>query len=811
MRKKLLSLAVAVASGVFMSMNTHAANVIPYLPPLQSFGGSSVDLSTFVPSAGDYTLQVEGVIGTPISVGNGAYTYTPASNAIVRFSQKNGIVYVYEGNLYKTFLTVTPPADSNFGTITDANPFTNNLLQNASFETTGSLVGGTNYNFGSPWVTNATVASSGGIRIGTNASAVNGTYVCIWRGSGNDTYFSQPVTVKPNTYYKVVARQVAGANATAYFNFGLGATAGALDYGSNKLLLGNGLNGTYSAVFSSSPAATSAYFTVKNTNPSTSSSGTDPLTQLDYVALVEGPSAAGITGASTATYLSGTAYAPENGSIDFAGGDSYYMNTSFGTNLDMEQNSGGTLPGWTTARNVGNGWGTKSITNTTLTSKSTEVWRATSTAVDTRSSLQTITGLPNGTYKVEAAVWAVDQNATANTNTGTVSLFAGSKSTNVTIYDYESQTAQTEAAALGSALVYTLTDVAVADNSLTLGVKDNLSNANWIGFDNVKIYYTGPLLEPALAVSPTSLSFGSTSLTKTFTVSGANLTSGVTLTAPAGITLDKTSLTVTEANAGATTITATFDNATNITGGSITATSGSLTQTIAVTASADGACFVSHQPTKTNLIPDPFLNSISGFGGWGNKAVVHGAEAYCGEAAVKFSAITNAWPDGAALDVPTVAWQPNHVYKVYAKIKAVDGTFAFFAKGADPDVAIAVPMSTTGDWESFEAEFTTGPAATSNFFSFNNVDNASTGKIAYIDNWELYDMGATSSIGNTVGKPFQVIPGKAELTILSEDATAVSIYSITGQLVKKVNVSGSITIALPQGFYIVNGVKALVK
>ncbi len=477
--------------------------------------------------------------------------------------------------------------------------------------------------------------------------------------------------------------------------------------------------------------------------------------------------------------------------------DPVEVTSYYGSNLDFEEvqlDKQQTIPGWTKTGSANSEFCTRNDAGSLGGFKSGNVYFQywASDLPDYQLS-QTLTGLTNGQYMVIAGA----SNSSAN-NDGFY-LFAGTNQTTI-----------------GSEAGDYQVNANVVDGTLTFGVKavgsivNAAGTAEWTQADNFRLYYTGPVTEPTLAVSSTSLVFGSSALTKTFTVSGAYLTANTILTPPAGITLDKTSLTTAEVSAVAT-VTATFDNATNITAGTITVTSGTLTQNISVTASADAACYVSHQPTNTNLIPDPYLNDISGFGGWGKKSVVHGAEAYCGEAAVKFDATTNGYPDGAALDVSSVAWQPNHTYKVYAKVKAVDGTFAFYAKGTDPDAAIAIPQSTSGDWEDFEAEFTTGAAAATNFFSFNNVDNGSTGKVAYIDNWELYDMGATSSVATKLSKPFQVLSGKGQLTIQSEDAKSVSVYSITGQLVKKVNVSGSKTIALPQGFYLVNGVKALVK
>ncbi len=139
-----------IAIFIFAITSVGNAAVIPYLPPLQNFGGTSVDLATFFPTTSDYTLEVQATAGTQISVAGGVYTYTPEATGVVRFSQKAGKVHVYEGNVYKT--TLTPVWNTTYPVIADVTVDSdpNNLLLNSSFETAGTLVGGTNYNLGSP-------------------------------------------------------------------------------------------------------------------------------------------------------------------------------------------------------------------------------------------------------------------------------------------------------------------------------------------------------------------------------------------------------------------------------------------------------------------------------------------------------------------------------------------------------------------------------------------------------------------------------------------------------------------------------------
>jgi len=105
MKKNLHYLRSFLMLFVLMQVFSVQATVVPYLPALQNFGGSTADLATFLPNNGSYTLEVQGTVGVEISVANGVYNYTPTTNGVVRFSQKNGKVLVYEGNVYKTTLT----------------------------------------------------------------------------------------------------------------------------------------------------------------------------------------------------------------------------------------------------------------------------------------------------------------------------------------------------------------------------------------------------------------------------------------------------------------------------------------------------------------------------------------------------------------------------------------------------------------------------------------------------------------------------------------------------------------------------------
>ncbi|MDD5184414.1 MAG: T9SS type A sorting domain-containing protein [Paludibacter sp.] len=322
--------------------------------------------------------------------------------------------------------------------------------------------------------------------------------------------------------------------------------------------------------------------------------------------------------------------------------------------------------------------------------------------------------------------------------------------------------------------------------------------------DNFEVYpYTAPTLSTSISV----ISFEGTT-SASFTVTGLNQTSAVTLTAPAGVTLSTYSI---PANPSAVSVTVTYDGTTTL-ADTIRLTSGTATAKIAVK-SFSSACFTPLAPAGTNMIPDPYLNSISGFGGWGYKATVTGTEAYCGMSSVKFTALTNGWPDGAALDVSNITWTANQTYRFRAMVNATDGSVAFLAKNADPDFLLVVPQST--GWVQIDQTFTTGTNPTSGFFTFNNVDGSATGKIAYIDNYELWPVSPATAVKKVSGlsKPNIYIKGNAIVADFNLDLSSkveISVFNAQGMLLNKIigtfnggKNSEKVAVNLTSGLYLV--------
>ena len=330
------------------------------------------------------------------------------------------------------------------------------------------------------------------------------------------------------------------------------------------------------------------------------------------------------------------------------------------------------------------------------------------------------------------------------------------------------------------------------------------NNATDIRLDNFEIFqYTAPVL----TATTSTISFEGGATSASFTVSGTNLTDAVTLTAPVGITLSTYSM---PKNPAATSITVTYDGST-VLNDTIRLTSSGITVKIAVKSSD---CFHPLYKNLTNMIPDPYLNDLTGFGGWGYKALVTGNEVYCGLSCVKFTATTNTWPDGAALNVTDIAWTPNSTYRLRAVVKTVDGSCAFLAKNTNPDFLKVIPQS-GNNWVVVDTTFTTGSTPSSGFLTFNNVDGTGTnGKIAYIDNYELYNITSLTAL-KTVGIENQNIYFQGNSLVVDFELelpaeVEISVFNAQGMLLQKISGSYNsgknhkvIDVTLSSGIYFV--------
>ena len=334
------------------------------------------------------------------------------------------------------------------------------MLANPSFETCGDKIKNDKYKFGDPWISNVTPAENG-IRIGKNSKCKSGSMVLVWRGTKNSNYISQNLSskIKPNTLYKIALSQVDGGNATADFNVGFGTAKGELDLVSSKVRLGNGLNGKKYVEITTPPTIEGdVYFTFKNTSTNTASSGTDPVTQLDWISVAESLSS---TGATSAVYADNVAYAPEEIG-DYTSGAIYteaIENPSFETN---------NLSPWLSSKIGDTGVKLNSNSNYTINNADGKYIFNTWTGDNSEKYIkQTLTDLPRGYYTVTALV--------ASDAGNTIKIYAGDK--------YIVAQASSEGKSVG--VEYSTPKVRVVDGTLEIGA----TSTSWYKMDNFRLTY----------------------------------------------------------------------------------------------------------------------------------------------------------------------------------------------------------------------------------------------------------------------------------------------------------------------------------
>lgn len=378
----------------------------------------------------------------------------------------------------------------------------------------------------------------------------------------------------------------------------------------------------------------------------------------------------------------------------------YLLNPSFESATSVST----TIESWTNLNNV-----FQSQSNTSFGKKDgtwyAEKWQGSGNLTNLKLS-QHVASIPNGFYVLKAAAFT-------NNNYGGAYVFANNDSTQVfSTNDYS--------------VIFEVTA-----GTLDFGFKV-VKSSNWVACDNFRLYSLES--NPYMEVNVASLSFDVAKKVKSFFVKGVNLTSDLTLTAPAGITLSKTTLTIAEVKAGAT-VTATYDGATTITEGVISLASGTLNQSILVTASAaDAACYQPLYNDRPNIVSDPLLTDLVNFGGWGSKSIVTDY-VYCGATSGK---ITD--PSGGSIDVGlTNKLKPNTNYRIKVMV-STNGT-GEAQIGIDGATATLIEnkfSTAAGEWIALDFGFTT-QATLGNINMYINNYSLTSSEV-YIDNWEMYEL-----------------------------------------------------------------------
>ncbi len=323
-----------------LQMQDDSNNGYPYSPDLpesQNFGCVNiVDLDYFTPSLSDFTLEIQAT-GAPILIGNGYINYVPANSGIVRFAQKGDKIYVYENGNYKT--TLTPNVSMNFPDILSAANNSSaktgiyderNLFLNPGFETVASYISGYDpvtrpadtRSKAADWYTLDSYYGSGSR---ANNLTVNSGYAsmrslaegdCAFMlhgyGAGNEgmSLWQKLEGMLPNTAYKVSFRHLshkdtspAGAGYTVRLGGYFSNYFAEYNYTSPTEGFGNYKDVSFSFVTPANLPA-SVYFFISRTSTC--------IAHFDRMSLVEGTVHAGkgISGATSAIFLEGIAYAP---------------------------------------------------------------------------------------------------------------------------------------------------------------------------------------------------------------------------------------------------------------------------------------------------------------------------------------------------------------------------------------------------------------------------------------------------------------------------------------------------------------------
>lgn len=421
------------------------------------------------------------------------------------------------------------------------------------------------------------------------------------------------------------------------------------------------------------------------------------------------------------------------------------------------------------------GWGSKNIsniitdpTNVYCGASSISVGNGTSTGSGSLDVSLTGKLTPNTFYRVKAKVKTVD-------GTFQVGVFGWSSGqpdlNNVINTNGEWQT-----------LEFTFTTGA------TLGGSQGMFFNNWAcsgtkGYiDNWEMYEA---IEPKLSVSIGFESFDPEFKTQSATVTGANLTEAITITAPTGIAVSPTSLPMTSLGEP---VTITWDGVTQVTG-DITFASSGVSQKIAVKSilTSNAACFVPLYTNKTNMVTDPYLNDITQFGGWGGRSIVSSAEAgdtvYCG------SHVGRVATSGSMDFVLTGKLKKSTSYISRAMVMTIGGSFQMGVWGHDAyfNGDKQDTIDTQGTWMPVTLEFSTSDSlkATSGVF-FNNYQRS--GKRGFIDNWEIYEVGPSAVINPLEGRKSVYFSNNtliSEFEVGGNAVAEIEIYSLQGTLLKR--------------------------
>ncbi len=473
MKRKLLFAAMFIAG----ALGQLRAQTVPAFQEKNDFSGTVVSqLSTFVPSGTTYTLELEGCVSDQqITVPGGSFSYTPTTSGTVRFVRFGSTVYVYEGTTYKGTVAVSTPSAPTYPDIygaadnsSDGTGIYNssNLFKNPGFETLGDKLANNQYKAVN-WDANGyTYSNRSRVRDNANLNGQEGSCTFLIHGYGNPAdNLSQELNLDNFTPYQVKFKIWFHEGAACTYTATVGTAVGNGSLYSGEVSTPSSGSADRSFTFTTDALTASNYYFTLTRKTSSRLGNFDRMTMV-----AANGGGIGITGATGATFLPGSAYAPEgvlaaalanDGSADAT---LHIVNPSFET---------GNTNGWTTLN--GSDVGAKLNSNETYTTSGADgnyvfnIWGGTAPYKVS----QTLTGLPDGYYQLTALI-ASDANQY-------IQVYCG----NGKVYD--------TSADKGTGKDITTAVAYVSGGSVEIGA----TSYNWFKCDNFRLTYLGSDFTPS--------------------------------------------------------------------------------------------------------------------------------------------------------------------------------------------------------------------------------------------------------------------------------------------------------------------------
>jgi len=316
--------------------------------------------------------------------------------------------------------------------------------------------------------------------------------------------------------------------------------------------------------------------------------------------------------------------------------------------------------------------------------------------------------------------------------------------------------------------------------------------------------------DPIITTSVPYLVFDEVNPTGSFNVTGFSLSNAITITTPAGISADQSSL---ASNATGVKVNVTYDGSAS-TSDYITLTSGTTTKRIRVKANKNSDCFTKLYTTLPNIIADPYFNSLSTYAGWGSKSIINDTTlVQCGSICVMLTGAC-----GTSLDYSlTGKITANTTYHLKVMVNSnAELSFTLNGCGINGSTADYQQVANTiGVWQALDYTFTTGTLATAQNLWINSCSGSNQATTSYLDNMELYDISVLTKTESVVNNQNQKIFIKdnqivADFNLEQTANVEFMIYDPQGLLLSKEKTSFQagknhkvLNTTLPSGVYLV--------